>query len=145
MSFLSKIFKFRSAVSNPVKAPGVLNDTHKLQVYHEDRPWGSFERFTHNQESTVKIITVHKGQATSLQYHHHRCEYYVVLSGKGKFYIGENVFDSEKGKMYEVPLGTLHRIEGSQDEDLTFMEISIGDFDEADIVRLKDSYGRLSN
>jgi mannose-6-phosphate isomerase-like protein (cupin superfamily) len=118
--------------------------SNKLNLYHEDRPWGSFDQYTHNQKSTLKIITVNKGQATSLQYHHHRSEYWVVVSGSGKLHIGEDVFDSEVGKMYEVPLGAKHRIEGSSDQSLTIMEISLGDFDEGDIVRLEDAYGRVN-
>lgn len=133
MNFLSKIFSNDSG-------EGVKS----VSVYHEDRPWGSFDQYTHNQKSTVKIITVKAGQSTSLQYHHHRAEYWVVVSGKGSLCIGDNVYESEIGNMYEVALGAKHRISGSSDTSLTIMEISLGDFDEGDIVRVEDKYGRVN-
>ncbi len=133
MNFLSKIF-----------GNGIKGKSNSVNVYHEDRPWGSFDQYTHNQKSTVKIITVQAGQSTSLQYHHHRAEYWVVVSGKGSLHIGDSVYDSEVGKMYEVPLGANHRISGSPESSLTIMEISLGDFDENDIVRVEDKYGRVN-
>ena len=41
-------------------------------VVRDERPWGAFERFTLNEPSTVKIITVNAGQTLSLQRHEHR-------------------------------------------------------------------------
>ena len=56
--------------------------------YHEDRPWGSFERFTLNEPSTVKIITVKSGEAFSLQKHKGRDEWWKILQGDGTATIG---------------------------------------------------------
>ena len=46
----------------------------------EVRPWGNFERFTLNEQSTVKIITVNPGEAFSLQVHGHREEFWRGVS-----------------------------------------------------------------
>lgn len=43
-----------------------------MKIYKEERPWGNFERFTHNEISTVKILTVNPNEELSLQYHHNR-------------------------------------------------------------------------
>ena len=32
-----------------------------MKIYKEERPWGVFEQFTHNENSTVKILTVNEG------------------------------------------------------------------------------------
>ena len=106
-----------------------------------ERPWGNFKRFTLNESSTVKIVTVHPLQALSLQKHHHRKEFWYVLSGSGTFTIGEEKIVAEVGGGYLVPTETLHRVEAGNDG-LMFLEIAFGDFDEDDIVRIEDRYGR---
>ena len=110
--------------------------------YREERPWGSFERFTLNEPSTVKIITVNSGEAFSLQKHRDRDEWWRILSGNGKAVVGGTKKDIKVGDEYFLPRGTEHRIEAG-DSAVVFLEISFGVFDENDIVRIDDRYGRL--
>ena len=49
----------------------------------EQRPWGNFERFTLNEKTTVKIITVNAGEELSLQKHNNRTEFWKIISGSG--------------------------------------------------------------
>jgi mannose-6-phosphate isomerase-like protein (cupin superfamily) len=114
---------------------------HEHQPYHEDRPWGSFDQFTKNELSTVKLLRVEPGQAFSLQYHHHREELWHVLSGDGSIRIGERTLPVVPGETHVIPQGTLHRIEGGTAA-VTVLEVSFGDFEEDDIVRVEDKYGR---
>jgi mannose-1-phosphate guanylyltransferase/mannose-1-phosphate guanylyltransferase/mannose-6-phosphate isomerase len=107
----------------------------------EVRPWGSFERFTLNEASTVKIITVNAGEAFSLQTHAHRSEFWRVIGGSGTVTIGGLVHDAHPGESYFIPQGSTHRALGGP-EGLVFIEIALGAFDEADITRLEDKYGR---
>lgn len=107
----------------------------------EVRPWGTFERFTLNEKSTVKIITVNEGEAFSLQTHSHRAEFWQVLSGQGTITIDGLVHEAAPGERYFVAQGSPHRAEGGKGG-LTFLEIASGDFDESDIIRLEDKYGR---
>ncbi len=116
-----------------------MNTTQLLQ-HIEQRPWGEFIQFTHNQASTVKIITVQPGASLSLQYHNHRTEYWYVISGSGSAIIGESTVELEEGKIYTVEAGQNHRM--SATTPMRVLEISFGDFDEQDIVRLSDNYGR---
>lgn len=111
------------------------------QYEKEVRPWGSFERFTLNERSTVKIITVNPGEAFSLQTHSSRDECWRILGGSGTVTTGTLVHDAKPGDTYYVPRGSRHRAEGGPGG-LTFLEISLGEFDEADITRLEDKYGR---
>jgi mannose-6-phosphate isomerase-like protein (cupin superfamily) len=105
------------------------------------RPWGNFERFTLNEPSTVKVITVNPHQSLSLQRHTTREEFWKILSGSGFATIGEKKNPITAGDTMFIPKQTLHRIE-SGDEMLVFLEIAFGVFDEADIERLDDRYGR---
>ncbi|MFM2331106.1 MAG: hypothetical protein RLZZ26_613 [Candidatus Parcubacteria bacterium] len=107
----------------------------------ETRPWGTFERFTLNEKSTVKIITVHEGEAFSLQTHTHRDEFWRVLSGSGVVHIGSNDTTAAAGDTFFSPRGTEHRVTGGTGG-ITFLEIAFGEFDESDIKRLDDRYGR---
>jgi mannose-1-phosphate guanylyltransferase/mannose-1-phosphate guanylyltransferase/mannose-6-phosphate isomerase len=110
--------------------------------YKEERPWGSFERFTLNEPSTVKIITVAPGEAFSLQTHEHRDEYWRVLSGSGWITSGSETRDARPGDSFFTSRGQRHRAEAGPDG-LAFLEIALGEFDEDDITRLEDKYGRV--
>ena len=108
----------------------------------EERPWGNFERFTLNEKTTVKIITVNAGEMFSLQTHEHRDEFWRMLKGSGVVHIGENDNDAHAGDTFFVPRQTEHRVTGGP-SGLSFLEITFGDSDEGDIHRLEDRYGRV--
>jgi mannose-6-phosphate isomerase len=108
----------------------------------EIRPWGNFERFTLNERSTVKIITVNPGQELSLQQHAHRDEEWLILQGAGSVTVGEQVTAVAPGDNFFVARGTKHRVNGGP-LGLMLLEIAFGDFDEADITRIEDDYGRV--
>ncbi|MEA2112561.1 MAG: phosphomannose isomerase type II C-terminal cupin domain [Patescibacteria group bacterium] len=112
-----------------------------IKIYREKRPWGKFERFTQNEKSTVKIITVKAGEELSLQYHEQRNEFWRILSGRGKITIGDEIIEVKAGDEFYIPVGTKHTMTGDN-QDVIFLEISLGDFDEDDIIRLKDKYER---
>lgn len=114
-----------------------------IHVYKEDRPWGNFERLTKEVPSTVKIITVHQGQATSLQYHYHRQEYWRILQGNPVVTIDDKEISALPGHEFFVDKRVKHRV-AAPTNTVVFLEISLGRFDENDIVRLKDDYGRVS-
>ena len=107
----------------------------------ETRPWGKFERFTLNEKTTVKIITVHAGESISLQTHAYRDEFWRVLSGSGTIRIGGVDNEAREESAFFCPRGTEHRVTGGP-EGIRFLEIAFGDFDENDITRLEDRYGR---
>lgn len=120
----------------------MTNAVEKLPRYEENaRPWGGFRRFTHNEISTVKIITVHAEHAISLQRHQHRDEYWYVFKGSGIVHIDGIDHEAIEGSDFFCPRGCVHRI-SSGPEGATFLEIAFGDFDENDIERLGDHYGR---
>lgn len=105
------------------------------------RPWGSFERFTLNATSTVKMITIDPGASLSLQRHGHRSEFWKVVSGEALAILDGKKIPLGEGDSLLVPAGAVHRLTGG-DIGAKILEISIGDFSESDIVRLEDSWGR---
>lgn len=107
----------------------------------EIRPWGGFERFTLNEKTTVKIVTVKAGEAISLQTHGHRDEFWRIISGEGQITMGEDTHDARAGQQFYTVRGTKHRVTAGK-EDMSFLEIAFGEFDESDITRLEDKYGR---
>ncbi|HYF13166.1 MAG TPA: phosphomannose isomerase type II C-terminal cupin domain [Candidatus Paceibacterota bacterium] len=107
----------------------------------DDRPWGFFERFTLNEPSTVKIIEVNPDQEISLQQHAHRDEEWKILRGSGTVTMGDIHKDITAGDTVAIARGMKHRIKGGP-AGIQFLEISLGDFDEKDIIRFQDDYGR---
>jgi mannose-1-phosphate guanylyltransferase/mannose-1-phosphate guanylyltransferase/mannose-6-phosphate isomerase len=110
---------------------------------HEDRPWGSFDRFTLNELSTVKILTLKPGERLSLQTHAKRSEFWRVISGSGTATVGEEEQAAQEGSEFEIAPGTPHRLAAGP-EGLAWLEIALGEFDEHDEVRLVDDYQRSS-
>lgn len=113
------------------------------QPYREERPWGEFITFTKNYPSTVKILTINSGQSFSLQYHSHRAEFWYVISGTGTIHIGKDELPITAGNYHVVPEKTEHRVTAT-DQAVRILEISVGEFDENDITRLEDRYGRVA-
>jgi mannose-1-phosphate guanylyltransferase/mannose-1-phosphate guanylyltransferase/mannose-6-phosphate isomerase len=112
-----------------------------MNIIDETRPWGNFRQFTHGEPTTVKILTVKVGEAFSLQYHHSRDEFWKVLSGTPIVTVGDVTETAEVGQEFFITHGTQHRVSAGN-TDATILEISFGQFDETDIVRLEDNYGR---
>lgn len=108
-----------------------------------EKPWGRFEQFTHNLPSTVKIITVAPGAILSRQYHHQRDELWVVLDAGAEVELGEDILHPEPEEKLFIPRETIHRLSAAGEEPVRVLEISFGEFDESDIVRLEDVYGRV--
>jgi mannose-6-phosphate isomerase-like protein (cupin superfamily) len=112
-----------------------------FKKYTEQRPWGNFVQFTNGQKSTIKIITVEPRQALSLQLHHHRDEFWKVIDGKARVIIGDDVRQAGEGDEFYIKRNQKHRVE-TDGFKIKVLEISFGDFDENDIVRLEDRYNR---
>ena len=113
-----------------------------IEIYQEERPWGVFRQFTKNTPSTVKIITVKPNEELSLQSHAHRKEFWRVIRGDGIFEIHNKKYVVEVGSEQTVGVGDKHRIQAGSDG-MEILEIALGDFDEQDIIRYEDKYGRV--
>ena len=112
------------------------------EKYTEERPWGKFEQFCHNQVCTVKILSVEPQKKISLQYHHHRDEFWRVIEGKAKIVLGDDTHEANVGDEFFIKREQKHRIM-TEESPVKIIEISFGEFDEEDIVRLEDEYDRV--
>ncbi|MCX6755979.1 MAG: phosphomannose isomerase type II C-terminal cupin domain [Candidatus Nomurabacteria bacterium] len=105
------------------------------------KPWGKFEQYTLNEPTTVKIIYINKGESLSLQYHKNRSEFWKIIEGNPIVTIGTEKIQAQQNDEFTIDNTVPHRIEATN-EDVKFLEIAHGNFDESDIVRLEDKYGR---
>ncbi len=112
------------------------------------RPWGTFEQFTNNELSTVKIIEIEAGKRLSLQSHQHREEWWIALDDGVVAEIDDVQKILKKGEQIFVPKGSKHRLccaahsFDSSAEKVRVLEIAFGEFDEEDITRYEDDWGR---
>jgi mannose-6-phosphate isomerase len=114
----------------------------RADVVHDQRPWGWFRRYTENETTTVKVISVDAGQQLSLQRHEHRDELWIVLDDGLEITLGDEVTQATAGDEFFIPRGTLHRV-GAGAGRGRFVEVCFGEFDEQDIERVEDAYGRV--
>jgi mannose-6-phosphate isomerase-like protein (cupin superfamily) len=112
-----------------------------IRIYQEERPWGFFRKFTDNVISTVKILNVKPNEELSLQSHNKREEFWRVVSGDGIFEINDKKYIVEVGQEHYIPAKTKHKIKAGPNG-IEVLEISLGYFDEDDIIRYEDKYGR---
>jgi mannose-6-phosphate isomerase len=115
-----------------------------MDIYSEDRPWGSFEKFHENQMCTVKLIHVNANSRLSLQYHRERWEFWKIVKGIAEVQLDEKLLILKESDSIVIPLGAKHRVKALE-EKCIILEISYGRFNEADIVRLEDDYRRTGD
>ncbi|MBN2205791.1 MAG: phosphomannose isomerase type II C-terminal cupin domain [Candidatus Aminicenantes bacterium] len=114
----------------------------RAAVIEDIRPWGKFRSYPSARAAAVKIITVNPGAALSLQFHHRRSEFWVVLDEGLEMTIGDRTWRTAEGEEIYIPREAPHRLRCVGPSRARVMEIWLGDGDEADIVRLRDDYGR---
>lgn len=108
------------------------------------RPWGSFTVLADLADHKVKRIVVNPGAAISLQLHHHRSETWTFISGHGEVTLGERTETVGPERTVFIPARTKHRVRNTGDDPLVFIETQTGSsFDESDIIRFEDQYGRV--
>jgi len=113
-----------------------------VDVYSEERPWGSFERFNENERCTVKLLHIKPFSRLSLQYHTKRREFWKVINGSATVQVDTLTTVLSEGDTITVHPKSKHRIEAAS-SGCVVLEISYGPFDENDIVRLDDDYKRV--
>ena len=108
-----------------------------------NKPWGTYASILEEPYCKVKKIVIKPDQAPSYQYHFKRSEVWVVVQGEGSVKIDDIECDCSVGSVIKVPLQAKHQIRNTGTQDLIFVEVQLGEsFEESDIVRLEDKYGR---
>ena len=113
--------------------------THRLM----HRPWGHYEDIDSGDRFRVKRITVAPGGKLSLQYHHHRAEHWIIVSGTARVTKGSEVSMLSENQSIYISVGEAHRLENPGKIPLQLIEVQTGAYlGEDDIVRLEDVYQR---
>jgi mannose-6-phosphate isomerase len=119
----------------------VAVDDPRTRVVADERPWGGFRQYTCNEPTTVKVLSIAAGQRLSLQRHTHRDELWIVMDEGLEIQVGTATWTAIRGEEVFIPRGTVHRV-GAPTTAGRIVEVAFGRFDEADIERLEDAYGR---
>lgn len=113
-----------------------------LEIVSEERQWGSFTQFAHNQVCNVKILHVYDEQRLSLQKHFKRIELWVALDDGLTVELNGEIKMLKKGESFFIPIEGEHRL-SAPEKGGRVLEIAFGEnFDENDEIRLEDDYGR---
>jgi mannose-1-phosphate guanylyltransferase/mannose-6-phosphate isomerase len=118
---------------------------HRSTRFHRTvhRPWGTYTVLEEGPRFKIKRIVVKSGASLSLQYHNHRSEHWVVVSGMAKIVNGDNVLTLGADQSTYIPAGNVHRLSNAGEVDCVIIEVQSGGYlGEDDIVRLEDVYGR---
>lgn len=121
-----------------------------MSHYIEQRPWGQYEiltEFAVNEpgfsDVCVKKMTIKPGQRVSYQSHKLRNEHWFFVQGVGTVIINDKEIPVKVGSFVDIKIGDKHRVINSgKDKDLIFIESQTGHYDEEDIERFSDEYGR---
>jgi mannose-6-phosphate isomerase-like protein (cupin superfamily) len=111
------------------------------------RPWGKFHGWDSGADWYLKTLYVSAGRRLSLQYHHHREECWLLVEGDATATVHtdsgvERKVVLKKGEVFTIQKGQIHRLESNKGG--VVVEVAYGLFDEEDIIRLHDDYGRYS-
>jgi mannose-6-phosphate isomerase-like protein (cupin superfamily) len=109
---------------------------------HIKKPWGDFEQFTLNENSTIKILNIKPNQQLSLQSHKLRKEFWKILQGNCLVVIGNKKIRAKEGDEFLIKTGQKHRCKAYK-KPVRILEISFGKFNEKDITRIQDDYNRV--
>jgi len=112
-------------------------------VNTESRPWGSFTILDEGAQFKVKRLTVNPGHSTSLQYHKHRSERWIVVQGVASVTLGSQSHIVCENEWINIPLKEKHLLANKGNKVLQLIEVQYGNYlGEDDIIRLEDCYGR---
>ena len=119
-------------------APQVAED--HLKVH---RPWGSYQSVDMGDRHQVKRIEVNPGGRLSLQKHHHRSEYWIVVRGAARVAVNEDGKIVHENESIYIPIGSVHRLENPGNILRELIEVQTGSYlGEDDLIRIEDDYQR---
>jgi len=104
------------------------------------RSWGQYVTLDEGDGYKVKKVIVSPRSSISLQYHHHRSEYWYMAGENARVQLDGQEFAIEKGaRPLAIHRGMVHKLINAGNEPLVMIEIQSGDYlGEDDIVRLEE-------
>ncbi len=113
----------------------------KPEIIDFAKPWGNYRLYVQNKRCTVKVLTVNPHQMLSKQSHENRDEVWTILDVGLRVELEDQILDTEPGQLIFIPRGTKHRLI-SNGITGRVLEVSFGWFEEEDVERYDDIYGR---
>ena len=108
-----------------------------------ERPWGGYMILNESSDGgVVKLLKVKPGARLSLQTHALRSEKWFAMTDGMLAYIGGKTHELSELQSVEVGIGVEHRLINPTSEMGYVIEVIAGEYDEDDIIRLEDDYGR---
>jgi mannose-6-phosphate isomerase len=129
-------------VARSEHAPGasdiIANDARRV-----DKPWGHELVWAETDRYAGKILVIETGRRLSLQYHRHKVESILVVSGRMRLELAgdDGVVRAEElgpGESRLIPVGRAHRYAAI--ERVQLLEVSSPEL--GDVVRVEDDFGR---
>ncbi|WP_415887177.1 mannose-1-phosphate guanylyltransferase/mannose-6-phosphate isomerase [Providencia rettgeri] len=113
------------------------NQREELYIHREIyRPWGKYDSIDAGERYQVKRVTVKPGGSLSTHMHHHRSEYWIVVSGIAKVTINDDIKLLGENDSIYIPFGTTHTLENPGKISLDIIEIRSGSYlEDDDIIR----------
>ena len=109
----------------------------------EYRPRGSYSVLESQDTFQVKELLIDPGKRLSLHSHKFRAEHWFIISGRGTVEVDARQYSVSAGESVDIPIGVKHRISCDSEAPLIFIEVQTGkSFEESDIIRFEDDYGR---
>ena len=137
--------RFNVGRGGKVQSSSWMIEAASRHVRKSARPWGEFYGWDKGEGWYLKTLYVLPGKRLSLQYHKHRNELWTLVEGDATATCGprEDSLQTAQlkiGEMFQVPKGHIHRLESRKGG--IVVEVAQGTFDESDIVRIEDDFGR---
>jgi mannose-6-phosphate isomerase-like protein (cupin superfamily) len=116
----------------------------------ETRPWGRFEVIYEDSQTWLKRIIIAPGQSLSYQYHLRRTEYWVPEAPGIRAVVNGHDIELMYPVIHplEIPPRVKHGLYNPGTSEVSLLEWVVGVREqptEADIVRINDRYGRVSD
>ena len=87
-----------------------------VKVFRLNKPWGFFHQFTHNELSTVKILTVNAHQQLSLQSHRNREELWIFIDHGLTVEVDNKRIEAQPYQELYITAKTKHRLINNSDK-----------------------------
>lgn len=107
-----------------------------------ERPWGGYKILHSKPDLTVKILKINPGERLSVQKHALRSEVWYATTPGIVALVGDKSVLLEIGEPVFVDVGIVHRLVNGGLNVGYVVELLYGTYDEDDIERLEDDYGR---
>jgi mannose-1-phosphate guanylyltransferase/mannose-6-phosphate isomerase len=114
----------------------------KPPVSFVERPWGAFQQYANNLDCTVSLMTVQPGQRLSLQSHTGRAELWIVVDDGVKVQVGQQERVYSAGDEIWIAVNEKHRLSCVGNTPVRVLEVAFGNWQQDDITRYADDYGR---